>query len=273
MNEWMGQLFKHEGVCVWSDDEYTTAQNVREMVNANNCNSAGYDSAGNVLYGGVTPLPGGNIGVALFTDATCTTMYKGETTIDGLCASTCSSNNNNNKFRNLKNNNGVCGYYCYANAFNDVMNVWKQCQPCTAYTPGYYGNYGCNDAAGYNNCLQCMKFRNKANSVPADLSDLYNANVQSGITSIDVCGQTFGDFGYGYEGGVPSFTEAMKVQKDSVNLVPTFQKPPADASRVYFIISIIAVIAASAYLAYQFIITRNLKGTTGLKGNDQGIMS
>jgi hypothetical protein len=273
MNQWMEQLFKHEGVCVWSDDEYNIAQNSREMVNANNCNAAGYDANSNVLYGGVGPLPGGNIGVTLFSDATCNVLYTGTTTIDSLCAGTCSSNNNNNKNRDLKNENGVCGYYCAANSFNDAMNVWKQCQPCTAYTPGYYGNYGCNDSAGYNNCLQCMKFKNKANSVPADLADLYTANIQSGITSIDVCGQTFGEFGYGYEGGVPSFSESMKIQKDALNLVPSYNKPPADASMAFFIISIIAVIAASAYLAYQFVVTSNLKGAAGMKGNDEGIMT
>jgi hypothetical protein len=271
MNQWMEQLFKHEGTCVWSDDEYTIAQNTREMVNANNCNAAGMDALGNTLYGGVGPLPGGNIGVTLFTDAYCSNLYSGETTIEGLCSGQCGNYNNNNK-RDLKNNQGACAYYCYANMFNDAMNVWKQCQPCTAYTPGYYGSYACNDAAGYNNCLQCMKFKNKANSQPADISDLYIANIQSGLVSIDVCGQTFGEYGYGY-GGVPSFSDAVKIQSDSIKLVPAYQNPPADFSKVYYFASIVALVAASLYLVYQFVFSGKVKGAAGIKGNDYGIMT
>jgi len=273
----MEQLFKHEGTCVWSSDEYSVAQSTRDMVKANQCVAAGVDANSNVLYGGVGPLPGGNIGVTLYTDATCNVLYKGTTTIDGLCAGTCNSNNNNKKNRDLggggNNNKGACGYYCYANSFNDAMNVWKQCQPCTAYTPGYYGSYQCSDAAGYNNCLQCMKFRAKANSVPADISDLYNAQIQGSITSIDVCGQTFGEFGYGYEGGVPSYSAAMKVQKDELNLAASYLDPPSDASKAFLIVSIISMIAAAGFFLYYKFVASKLKGASSLSGNTKGVMS
>ena len=118
-----------------------------------------------------------------------------------------------------------------------------------------------------------MKFRNKAESVPADFSDLQNANMQSSITSINVCGVTYGSFGYGYDGGVPSFSEAMKIQTDQLNLVQSFQNPPIDGSKVYFIISIIALVSASLYFVYQLIVTRNEKVTKAGKSNDYGIMT
>jgi len=274
----MQQLFKHEGVCVWTSDEYSVGNSVRDAVKANQCVAAGAEASGTILYGGVGPLPGGNIGVTLYTDSSCNDAYKGETTIDGLCAGTCSSNNNNNdKKRDLggggNNKNGVCGYYCYASAFNDAMNVWKQCQPCTAYTPGYYGSYQCSDAAGYNNCLQCMKFIAKAGSVPADLSDLYNAHVQQSITAIDVCGHTYGKFGYGYEDGIPSFSASMKIQKDALNLVSTYREPPADHSGPFFIISIVSVVVAACFFLYQFFAARKSKDAIFLRGNNKGLMS
>ena len=118
-----------------------------------------------------------------------------------------------------------------------------------------------------------MKFRAKANSVPADISDLYNAQIQGSITSIDVCGQTFGEFGYGYEGGVPSYSAAMKVQKDELNLAASYLDPPSDASKAFFIVSIISMIAAAGFFLYYNFVASKLKGASSLRGNTKGVMS
>ena len=60
-DEWMGQLFKHEGSCVWSQSEYNFMSNAREAW-PTGCKASGYSSSdGKAIYYDTKPIQGGSI--------------------------------------------------------------------------------------------------------------------------------------------------------------------------------------------------------------------
>jgi len=242
--EWLEQLFKHEGICIWTSQEYKMAQIVRRSL-PEKCTAIGYVgndhksgdkqqnyyakevTVGAGLYFHIKPEMGGNIGLGLYSDSACSSEYSGSLTMAKVIQSNydmCDTYYNYNTSGYYysdwmeecgKNNPAIL--YRFLNDFNDAMNIYKQCQSCVAYSLNS-NDFQCYDDAGYTNCMQvrplsqvmkssslisrlhlllvkCMKFKEKANSLPAYASDLVLASRQVSILEI-----TVGNARYGYGG-------------------------------------------------------------------------
>ena len=218
------QLFKHEGVCVWNDDDlYDFMSEAREDRWTQGCVSTGIqgdsyyfdnNSNGNYIYLDLKPTWNGNMTYGLYTDSACKTEYEGlDVDVDTVSASM-----------------GLL-YGSYLQQWNDGLEAFKVCQPCKAYNiandystwsysnknNSYYytpnndddsshsaedddqyrsdpnqGFFQCDDDAGYTNVNQCMKFRSHAELEVATWEDLVTATNQGGILEVVVGGKTFG---------------------------------------------------------------------------------
>eukprot|EP00804_Cyclotella_cryptica_P002572 CCRYP_010406-RA/>CCRYP_010406-RA protein AED:0.04 eAED:0.04 QI:451/1/1/1/1/1/3/884/508 len=206
-DDWMEQLFKHEGMCVWSDEEYAFMKRARKAW-PRGCAStgttiSGADGNASPLYYDIRPLRNGRIAVGLYTDEQCITEYPASTsTVEGIVG---------NIFLNADNHDNNNNYDFSGDSFAESMNrwdsafdIWRTCHPCVAYDlentdgtkyytdddDGYYddggrrkrklgGNYKaqgdvfeCYDDAGYTNVNQCMKFSAKTVMKTATFRDL-----------------------------------------------------------------------------------------------------
>jgi hypothetical protein len=201
------QLFKHEGVCVWNDDDlYDFMSDARESSWTEGCVSTGVQgnafyfgengySGNNYLYIDLKPTWNGNMTYGLYTDSICKTEYEGQdVSVDTVAASM-----------------GLL-YGSDLETWNDALEIYKVCQPCKAYnlqsnyisSSGYYDDdsfcdsdpndcyFQCDDAADYTNVNQCMKFRTHAELEVATWEDLVTATNQGGILQVNVGGTIFG---------------------------------------------------------------------------------
>lgn len=197
---WMEQLFKHEGVCVWTEDEYELADEMREefpsecgqLEGDSNDNDDGYS-----LYYDVKPLIGGNITLGLYTDSSCSVEYEGDDvdvfSVVGIDESDF-------------------------DAFNSAMNIYKTCQSCIAYDLEAE-DFQCDDEAGYTNCDQCMKFSNKAGCTLTDQSEISMAVRQNTLLSFELNGDTYGNGGVGRD-YVNAFQHAEDLKITYLNSEP-----------------------------------------------------
>lgn len=168
----MEQLFKHEGICVWTDEEYAFMANAREAWPQGCIDSYSALSDGTEIYYDIKPVQGGDITVGLYTDTQCIKEYDGSD----------SSINVNSILGNFfLNNGGGSGDNNYNYDFSSdtleeslarwdsAFGVFHTCQPCVAYdlenTDGtkFYDDDGgngqgdafdCYDDADYTNVNQ-----------------------------------------------------------------------------------------------------------------------
>ena len=84
----MEQLFKHEGDCVWTDDEYKFMQKSREAW-PNGCTATNFtDSSGNTIYFDTKPAAFGSMDLGIYTDELCIREYSdSEWTADSILKS------------------------------------------------------------------------------------------------------------------------------------------------------------------------------------------
>lgn len=119
------QLFKHEGVCVWNnDDTYEFMSEAREDSWAEGCiqTYTSNDEGTGYLYIDLKPTYNGNMTYALYTDYICKTEYDGlSVSVDSVAASM-----------------GLL-YGSYLDQWNDALEIYKVCQPCRAYNLQYSG--------------------------------------------------------------------------------------------------------------------------------------
>jgi hypothetical protein len=187
--EWLEQLFKHEGICVWTESEYQMAQIVRQSLpekctaigyaeddhdsedNDENQNQQNTNIVGSGLYYHIKPEIGGNIALGLYNDASCSVEYSGGLSLQKVIESNydlC------DEYYGTYNSSSAYGYgYYYSDwmeecgennpavlyrlldKFNDALNIYKQCQSCVAYDLSAE-DYQCDDDAGYTNCMQVI---------------------------------------------------------------------------------------------------------------------
>lgn len=205
-HEWMEQLFKHQGVCLWNDGEYSFMDTDRYLWPCY-CTSTGQmDEDGNLLYYDTKPMAEGRIGLGLYTDSRCKYDYTG--TLDMMeILEKGADKNDYGSVAQLKKG---------LEEWNDAFDVFKVCQPCKAYNLGYNkdlnkgngnrqggndddGNaspFSCYDDADYVNVNQCMKFRTKTEMLAAEFRDLMLAHQQGNIVQFEVMGKTYGYGGY-----------------------------------------------------------------------------
>lgn len=160
--DWMEQLFKHLGVCVWTEDEYEFMQQDREEW-PEECSQTGIaDENGNYLYYDTKPQSKGRISIGLYTDATCVQDYSGKKKVENVLHSMYYGDNDDGN----ADDDGGSMLFAEENtsAFNDALEAFKYCQPCVTYNLNYNGDgdndgdgdglFDCNDDAGYTNVNQ-----------------------------------------------------------------------------------------------------------------------
>jgi len=226
-DDWMEQLFKHEGMCVWTEEEYSFMKNARKAW-PSGCTDTGTTAnvnGGTVsLYYNIRPLQYGRIAFGLYTDEECITYYSASTdTIENIIG---------NKFtqEHSQHSGDNGGDYDFSGdtlsesmeRWDSAFDVWRTCHPCVAhdlqntagdmYTDDNYGgssyynwyNYGrrklggeysaqgdifeCYDDAGYTNVNQCMKFSAKTVMKTATIRDLSLANSQGSLVEFPLSG-------------------------------------------------------------------------------------
>ena len=148
-DEFMEQLFKHQGDCVWDDEEYHLMQAEREAwPNGCTMSQTHITSDGGYIYYDLKPDEYGRMDIGLYTDNSCVEDYDGEFTVEDVLLGAgyepynytyVPSNGDNHDEQNAD-----CGNYqstrygCTSifslneeiNAWNDAFDVFKQCMPC-----------------------------------------------------------------------------------------------------------------------------------------------
>jgi hypothetical protein len=122
-NAFFEQLFKHEGVCVWNDEDlYDFMSEARQGSWSEGCLQTHTlnDDATDYLYIDLKPTYNGNMTYSLYTDYICKTQYDGmSVSVDTVAKSM-----------------GLL-YGDYLVTWNDALEIYKVCQPCRAYNLQY----------------------------------------------------------------------------------------------------------------------------------------
>ena len=125
--DFFDQLFKHEGYCIWDDDQYEFMKDAKDMW-PDGCTRADnvFDPEGNKVYYDMKPIAYGNLTVGLYSDASC--------------ISSLSDDESNYIWDNFMGAAGDEGdesdmYYLYSNilTWQKAMQLFHVCQPCIAY--------------------------------------------------------------------------------------------------------------------------------------------
>ena len=217
-DEWMEQLFKHEGDCVWSDKEYTFMQQYRAGW-PTSCTQSLITENGKNLYYDTKPGPWGTMGIGIYTDVKCIQEYHGSISIQDILVAQAQANQKQGDDDDYFDPDLVADVEKQLATWNSAFDVFKYCQPCKAYdlvsivagsnaerngTGSRYSNmkydqqnqqrdddnndegFICADAANYNDVNQCMKFETKTTMLTATFSDIYLAELQGTVAGITI---------------------------------------------------------------------------------------
>mmetsp|Transcript_21416 Transcript_21416/g.32352 ORF Transcript_21416/g.32352 Transcript_21416/m.32352 type:complete len:507 (+) Transcript_21416:132-1652(+) len=220
-DDWMEQLFKHSGYCLWDHDEYNYMNNARDTW-PKGCSTSAIDG----IYYDLQPQHGGSFTIGLYTDTRCVEPYRdGEYTAEDVVGNLLSEGQENS------HDSGDYNLIQYDTlkesiaAWQSSFEVYAICQPCVAhdlknvgynydddsmkgdtywdYMGGKYGYYNdddggnnnnnnnngydcyndfdCCDDADYQNVNQCMKFMAKTTINAATYRDLSLAMDQQSL--------------------------------------------------------------------------------------------
>jgi hypothetical protein len=194
--QWMEQLFKHQGYCIWDEDEYSFMQTYYESW-PEDCTQSKTAVNGNYLYFDLQPTSNGGMSIGLYTDQRCTSQYTGRSpTVNTVLASFYGSSDSPYNIDS------------YIDDWNKGMDVYRICQPCKAYKLDYGdegsnghralggsadGNFECDDDAGYNSVNQCMKFATHTKMRAATFQNLMLATQQGFLPGTTVAGVSYGE--------------------------------------------------------------------------------
>ena len=182
-DDWMGQLFKHEGMCVWSDEEYAFMKNARKALPRGCTNSGATTEEGETIYYDIKPLSGGRITVGLYLDTQCIVDYTSDTsTVEEILGNYFSQGGSHDKDGNYDYSSDTLKQSLAR--WTSAFDAFTICQPCVAYdlentdgekyTSGYYNRhrrhrklggesspdgevFECYDDAGYTNVNQVRR--------------------------------------------------------------------------------------------------------------------
>jgi len=213
--EWFEQLFKHEGYCVWQGDEYEFMYENYGAWPEGCQETERYLSDGTALYYDTKAEANATMTYGLYTDARCSQDYEGEeVTMQQLL-----QGDGGDDLLSME----------YLDYWNEAMEIYRVCQPCRAYAlnNGYGGNnrrqlkekfagqyadnkrkledndpnnglFQCDDAAGYTNVNQCMKFASKTDMYYCPLEEVMEAAFQGGVTTVTIDGRSYGEYRAGH---------------------------------------------------------------------------
>jgi len=184
-DDFQEQLFKHEGVCVWTDDEYEFMKDEEDLLPVG-CEMIEYatDDAADgddalYLYYALRPLPKGDVGIGLYTDSKCSQLYSDEEDHYSILENIVDMGGNSGSGDNYGLNETIALY-------NDAFGIFKVCQPCVAYD--LENGFECDDEAGYTNVNQCMKFSSKCERKTASIADVALAAQQRSTVNFQLMG-------------------------------------------------------------------------------------
>jgi len=149
-DDWMEQLFKHEGICVWSDEEYAFMQQTRGVWPHGCIDTGKTNDNGDELYYNVRPSQNGRMAVGLYTDVYCKEDYPADTyEIETLVG---------NIFQGGSGGSGDYSNYDWSYEdleesqarWDSAFDAWHICHPCVAHDLENTGGdkYSCNDDDG-----------------------------------------------------------------------------------------------------------------------------
>lgn len=140
------QLFKHQGVCIWEDEEYEFMQNMRENW-PRCCTASGYEENGSILYFDKKPLSNAQVTLGLYTDSRCSIDYTGKTplmTVVNYYETYVKGQNQDQQDGEDEHRHreevDVASLVTYIDDWNKGMKIYHTCQPCKAYTIDYESN-------------------------------------------------------------------------------------------------------------------------------------
>ena len=172
-DDWMEQLFKHEGVCVWGYDQYNFMDRSRDKWPQGCAETGTYTQSGDPIYYDIKPGTQGNIGVGLYSDTRCIEEYVPDSKNSDITVENILGNFLNEGGGSHDEDNDNYDYSGYS--LSDSLALWeygmdkfKICQPCVAYNlqnvyganfyddayGGFGDNFDCNDEADYTNVNQ-----------------------------------------------------------------------------------------------------------------------
>jgi len=208
-DDWMEQLFKHEGVCVWGMQQYSFMNQARQSWPQSCTDSGSVDIYGNAVYYDLKPIQKGGMSAGLYTDTACTIEYKSTGSSDSITVDNLLGNFLIDGGDGGSNDSNDGGDYDFSGlSFSQAMGLWeygfehfKICQPCAAYNLQNVGgsaydddanqggdNFDCYDQAGYTNVNQCMKFMAKTTMNTATFRDLSLARSQGTLVDSPLAG-------------------------------------------------------------------------------------
>jgi len=179
--DWAEQLFKHQGYCLWSDDDYETMQNRREYW-PYYCRKLYYSGEdGSTLYMDVRPQSEGNIDVGIYLDEQCVTPSS-YTFSDYIMMYY-----------------SYYGYYdtgqqiaaTWENAielWNEYMAPFKVCQPCRAYDLDTYLYRSDDDQSGSRSNSQDNRFLDENDGEGEEEQWGFNCYDDAGYTNCNQVG-------------------------------------------------------------------------------------
>jgi len=213
-DDWMEQLFKHEGMCVWTNEEYAFMKNARKAwpqgcVDSGSTVTAAGEEEGTTysynLYYNIKPLRNGRIDIGLYTDTQCLDDYSvtteemedtiGNFFVDGDGSG---SQDENYDFSGDSLSESM-------DRWHSAFDVWHTCHPCIAhdlenldgtkytddgddayayaddYWQNYYNNY-------YNNNNRHSRKKNRKLGGEYDAEgDIFECYDDAGYTNVNQC--------------------------------------------------------------------------------------
>ena len=200
-DDWMEQLFKHEGMCVWTEEEYAFMKNARKVwpqgciesgmtITEDEAEDEAGSSSSSSLYYNVKPMRNGRIAFGLYTDSMCVDDYP--VTTDELEARI------GNFFTDDGNSGSQDENYDFSDdtlaesmdRWNSAWDVWHMCHPCVAYdldnTDGSKYLYNNDDYYGGNYGNYNRERRNLGGEYSAQ-GDVFECYDDAGYTNVNQC--------------------------------------------------------------------------------------
>ena len=151
-DDWMEQLFKHEGMCIWTDEEYAFMSNARETWPQGCILSGTTKDNGDPIYYDLKPVIGGGITLALYTDERCIEEYQSTGNNDPINIENVIGNilleggsgdgSGDNNYYNYDFSDEYDTLEASLEAWDSAFDIFKICQPCIAHDLLNYGYDG-----------------------------------------------------------------------------------------------------------------------------------
>lgn len=127
-DDWMEQLFKHEGMCIWTEEEYSFMKGARKAWPSGCVESSTTSLTGKSIYYAIKPVSGGSITFGLYSDEKCNQPYNGVITVEqvvgnALAEAEASGSGDGGEDYSSMSFSKAQSYW------DDAFDIFKICQP------------------------------------------------------------------------------------------------------------------------------------------------